>query len=150
MRISDWSSDVCSSDLPPSLAGLGAEGGMLGERIGRRPRADRALVARQHGELVAVERELHELQVGSTGLQGAGQLRIEVAVLLIAQQKAAFVVEPDEAIGHALDRFDQQRTRACRLPLAVEEPALDGLTLRRVPWRQGDGPDAASSRGAGA
>src|SRR3546814_2948045 len=82
--------------------------------------------------------------------QGAGQLRIEVAVLLIAQQKAAFVVEPDEAIGHALDRFDQQRTRACRLPLAVEEPALDGLTLRRVPWRQGDGPDAASSRGAGA
>src|SRR3546814_14446088 len=111
MRISDWSSDVCSSDLPeparprlrevteallallqrlfrrdllghvetdaaaatarqqivvgldpPSLAGLGAEGGMLGERIGRRPRADRALVARQHGELVAVERELHELQ----------------------------------------------------------------------------------------
>src|SRR3546814_12991875 len=83
MRISDWSSDVCSSDL------------------------------------------------GSTGLQGAGQLRIEVAVLLIAQQKAAFVVEPDEAIGHALDRFDQQRTRACRLPLAVEEPALDGLTLRR-------------------
>src|SRR3546814_10343212 len=84
---------------------------MLGERIGRRPRADRALVARQHGELVAVERELHELQVGSTGLQGAGQLRIEVAVLLIAQQKAAFVVEPDEAIGHALDRFDQQRTR---------------------------------------
>src|SRR3546814_6058834 len=86
MRMSDWSSDVCSSDL---------------------------------------------------GLQGAGQLRIEVAVLLIAQQKAAFVVEPDEAIGHALDRFDQQRTRACRLPLAVEEPALDGLTLRRVPWRQG-------------
>src|SRR3546814_9941863 len=94
MRMSDWSSDVCSSDL---------------------------------------------------GLQGAGQLRIEVAVLLIAQQKAAFVVEPDEAIGHALDRFDQQRTRACRLPLAVEEPALDGLTLRRVPWRQGDGPDAARS-----
>src|SRR3546814_11252903 len=88
----------------------------------------------------------HELQVGSTGLQGAGQLRIEVAVLLIAQQKAAFVVEPDEAIGHALDRFDQQRTRACRLPLAVEEPALDGLTLRRVPWRQGDGPEAASSK----
>src|SRR3546814_9666604 len=130
MRISDWSSDVCSSDLadeatarqkivvgldPPSLAGLGAEGGMLGERIGRRPRADRALVARQHGELVAVERELHELQVGSTGLQGAGQLRIEVAVLLIAQQKAAFVVEPDEAIGTALDRFDQPDRKSTRM-----------------------------------
>src|SRR3546814_8912580 len=90
MRISDWSSDVCSSDLadeatarqkivvgldPPSLAGLGAEGGMLGERIGRRPRADRALVARQHGELVAVERELHELQVGSTGPIGSASGR---------------------------------------------------------------------------
>src|SRR3546814_19671651 len=125
MRISDWSSDVCSSDLadeatarqkivvgldPPSLAGLGAEGGMLGERIGRRPRADRALVARQHGELVAVARELHELPVGSTGLQGAGQLRIEVAVLLVAQQKAAFVVAPDEATGHTLYLFHTHPT----------------------------------------
>src|SRR3546814_9509919 len=33
MRISDWSSDVCSSDLPPR-ARAGRRGGLLGGRLG--------------------------------------------------------------------------------------------------------------------
>src|SRR3546814_6432119 len=49
MRISDWSSDVCSSDLAPrrlAAAGRGAEGLCRQRRIGRARR--RAAAARRH------------------------------------------------------------------------------------------------------
>src|SRR3546814_2591919 len=35
MRISDWSSDVCSSDLITVLSGFGTSGALFGEKVAR-------------------------------------------------------------------------------------------------------------------
>src|SRR3546814_10262416 len=52
MRISDWSSDVCSSDLGPARAGhragSGLRRGSARQRVGRRPRSPRGDEAQQH------------------------------------------------------------------------------------------------------
>src|SRR3546814_7114268 len=53
MRISDWSSDVCSSDLLARFAGLGrAKDAAVGEEHGDQRRADeQRAIGFQHGEV---------------------------------------------------------------------------------------------------
>src|SRR3546814_10202493 len=54
MRISDWSSDVCSSDLQPDRGGGDVEQPEAGRRHRRIPAADRAddIIGREEGEII--------------------------------------------------------------------------------------------------
>src|SRR3546814_15537710 len=78
MRISDWSSDVCSSDLPSAggcragssavlpavqTAVLGAAGDEAGQRL-----AELRLVE-QEGVVAGVAGDLHEADIGGAGIQ---------------------------------------------------------------------------------
>src|SRR3546814_11554126 len=58
MRISDWSSDVCSSDL---VAGLSASGTGRGGARNRADRESHALTAAQIGNLKAAERHAEKI-----------------------------------------------------------------------------------------
>src|SRR3546814_17502658 len=58
MRISDWSSDVCSSDLPPTDVGTAEPGdGRAGDRLGRRARP----AHRAGHDLPGSDRELNQV-----------------------------------------------------------------------------------------
>src|SRR3546814_13033244 len=65
MRISDWSSDVCSSDLLPGLAGLAADAHLRGGQRVEAPVTDRltaALAGLPGARLVASASSLDRLE----------------------------------------------------------------------------------------
>src|SRR3546814_3170414 len=65
MRISDWSSDVCSSDLAATEGNLTRLGDLLREvRRQLRPLERQADAARRHGDLVSELRTLQLFQIG--------------------------------------------------------------------------------------
>src|SRR3546814_4237583 len=72
MRISDWSSDVCSSDL--GKEGAGAEGTGPGEAAGARPDPHRRTGAadRRHAELVARRRDRSDHRLHDRGRNRGG------------------------------------------------------------------------------
>src|SRR3546814_6253425 len=79
LRISDWSSDVCSSDLGSQVGPLAAHGVDAGERLADRLRSPRQL------------RGLH--QVHQAVVEPEGRLRLRLLPWI--QPQRAHQVEPD-------------------------------------------------------
>src|SRR3546814_15089190 len=77
MRISDWSSDVCSSDLAGGKVGSGAKPGRStfhGNRIGRGAGVGRILAARDRYAAFRVRRAIVKtriVKIGKGGLKAA-------------------------------------------------------------------------------
>src|SRR3546814_6289474 len=71
MRISDWSSDVCSSDLLVAPRGIGADHGMIGE-----PLAKRRGQGAESGQL------RHAVEIGGEMLAPKAQLFAQSLLLL--------------------------------------------------------------------
>src|SRR3546814_15965340 len=91
MRISDWSSDVCSSDLA----------------AGRRAEVDRT-GAQELERLVGAERE-HPTDLGAVG----GELLFEPA-LVLQQDGDGIVVGPVDADSSEERRVGKECVRTCR------------------------------------
>src|SRR3546814_18379083 len=72
MRISDWSSDVCSSDLHPLFAGGGGRGDQLpGARgAGHRHRDQAGSETRGINGLIVVRRDATHIGIGATAAAG--------------------------------------------------------------------------------
>src|SRR3546814_16129772 len=111
MRISDWSSDVCSSDLSEQRLGAGI----------LELEADIALAQRraQHYGKAA---ELQDAVVGGneTGPVGAGE-RDTAARPVAFRDKAA-----SNAVGHASERGEAVAARGVHQPLPVRFPGPGG------------------------
>src|SRR3546814_18211444 len=100
MRISDWSSDVCSSDLPEtaffSSAGLVGPGHMF------------ALLARRHMHLYGTTREhFAEVAIGTR----AYALRHPDALMKVPLTAEAYFAAPMIAAPHCLFDFSSEERR---------------------------------------
>src|SRR3546814_16248273 len=114
MRISDWSSDVCSSDLFDSPTGKGAFGTVDGKRISL---GNARFLSESGIDVSALEQQADELrQDGATAIfigidkQAAGILAIADAIqattaeVIAALRKAGIRVEMVTEIGRASGR----------------------------------------------
>src|SRR3546814_10953128 len=125
MRISDWSSDVCSSDLLGIRAGL--DGGLLGTALGRAADVEGA-----HGELGARLADR---------LRGDDADRLADVHLGAAGEVAPVAGAADAAYRHApLRRADEEGVEAgtpdlVGLVLLNEVTALHDATIRRTAVR---------------
>src|SRR3546814_10919292 len=108
MRISDWSSDVCSSDLAAGVAALGAvhseEVLHLGQHAVEGPR----LVAARRLDGVAVHRVAGPYHLAALALHGADERRQVVAHLVVThagdEGEAARLVLRIEGVDQPQDR----------------------------------------------
>src|SRR3546814_9017540 len=98
MRISDWSSDVCSSDLPGPTDAADA----VHVRVGRR----RHVVVEDVGELVDVEAARRHVG-GQQELRGAvaqaGHHPVALGLVHAAVQRLGAVAPAVEAVGQVVD-----------------------------------------------
>src|SRR3546814_10053970 len=98
MRISDWSSDVCSSDL------LGAEGNCLAVPAGAGGTADAVHVAFRHVRQLEVHHMADAGDVDAAGSNVGGNQHADAASLEIGQGTLALalrLVAVDGEIGRA-------------------------------------------------
>src|SRR3546814_18951329 len=114
MRISDWSSDVCSSDLP-GVAICPIRQGRAGKASASRPEPFQA--SRQIGDEVGgvfyADVQTDEWPLGFPGLCGTGILRID-------RQREAFISAPAIATAELLQTV---------------EPTEQAHTIARQNWR---------------
>src|SRR3546814_14326000 len=127
MRISDWSSDVCSSDLPSLVAcdqpGRGAEdrpGGAVVLFEPDHPGAREVLLEAQDvadlGAAPGIDRLVVVADAGAVavllGEQAQPQILGDVGVMVLVDQD---VVEPVMVFGETLDRQVVQQGKSCLL-----------------------------------
>src|SRR3546814_5545512 len=114
MRISDWSSDVCSSDLPS----LGVVGGLR--------------------EVAGARHRRHQFLEAPAGNQHVAHTGVEIAVASIAQHQLFVGVEEREAAGQRFDRLTQpllrRRRRHLGAPLRSEEHTSELQSLMRISY----------------
>src|SRR3546814_15960757 len=110
MRISDWSSDVCSSDLRPSEAGLAAAGELQQApaecAVAARPaEVARAVVQVPADRLCCGVGRLREDQRGGGGDEGSGKGGAAVVAAALAPARAPDIdagrveIDADAAVG---------------------------------------------------
>src|SRR3546814_2830714 len=117
MRISDWSSDVCSSDL-----GIGgADGGMMIERI------ERAFGRRDHLDPEAVEKRART--------EGVGRQRVGDAVVIKVRRLGRELHVESERLGEHPVHPHPRRGAAKEMIILREDPQLSrGSAARfRIP-----------------
>src|SRR3546814_11606692 len=104
MRISDWSSDVCSSDLQPDRGGGDGEQPEAGRRHRRIPAADRAddTIGREEGEII-----------------DAADRRVEQRGGKAAEQREADRQDVREA--DAVEEMEEDRTHQTDLPITLAQ-----------------------------
>src|SRR3546814_1904308 len=100
MRISDWSSDVCSSDLVDFLAQLGLAGVVVHARAQHRQRGLQAV--RQVGHRVALVVEVLALALDQR--VDAGGERLELSRMMLAHPGGLPALHALELVDHVAQR----------------------------------------------
>src|SRR3546814_13127267 len=109
MRISDWSSDVCSSDLTAGVERERPFGERFGQRLlpdGNEPRA--AIFSREtaigKGTVAAPAKGLHRFIGGVAALRRAGQRKQPRAIIIVVRQRSE-----ERRVGEACDSTCRSR-----------------------------------------
>src|SRR3546814_2431949 len=124
MRISDWSSDVCSSDLAVVVAPVGAVEAVQAHRSAAARGMDEAALADIDADVahVAAAAEEHQVRrgqalggdarhlVGGEGSRGARQLEVEHVAVDVVDQAAAVEAALGRSAEHTSDLQSLIRT----------------------------------------
>src|SRR3546814_1364543 len=117
MRISDWSSDVCSSDLVAGEAGVEHEAG-IGEVLDLLLRRQQGLL-RNAGYRAGLHVELHLLVHQNIHRGGRGAQLLEVTGLHHAQGPGAREVGEEEVVLHRSEEHTSELQSLMRISYAV-------------------------------